>query len=112
MFYDRLLELCQENNKKITPVVRELGLSTGGISKWRNGATPDGKTLKKVAEYFQVSVDHLMGENDKKERLTEPVKDAREDEVHAIKKILDNLTREELKNVLSYAEFLNQKHRS
>lgn len=66
MFYDRLLELCQENGKKITPVVRELGLSTGGIARWRNGSVPDGDTLYKIAKYFDVSVDYLLGKSNVK----------------------------------------------
>ncbi len=88
MFYDRLLELCRENGKKITPVIRELGLSTGGIARWRNGSSPDGDTLYKVAEYFDVSVDYLLGretsELSKKEReLIKAYRNA-SNEVHEI----------------------------
>ena len=68
MFYDRLVELCKNENKKITPVIRELGLSTGGIARWRNGSIPDGNTLYKIADYFNVSVDYLLGKTDKKEK--------------------------------------------
>ena len=88
MFYGRLLELCRENGKKITPVIRELGLSTGGIARWRNGSSPDGDTLYKVAEYFDVSVDYLLGretsELSKKEReLIKAYRNA-SNEVHEI----------------------------
>lgn len=39
-----------------------MGLSNSLAIKWRKtGATPDGKTLAKIAEYFSISVDYLLG---------------------------------------------------
>ena len=64
MFYERLLALCQENNEKITPVIKKLGLSAGSIARWRNGTVPDGNTICKIAEYFNVSSDYLLEKTD------------------------------------------------
>ena len=64
MFYERLLALCQENNEKITPVIKKLGLSAGSIARWRNGTIPDGNTICKIAEYFNVSSDYLLEKTD------------------------------------------------
>ena len=44
---------------------KELGFSNGSISKWKN-STPNPERLKKLADYFNVSVEYLMtGENPK-----------------------------------------------
>lgn len=71
MFYDRLLALCQENNEKITPVIKKLGLSAGSIARWRNGTVPDGNTICKIAEYFNVSSDYLLEKTDIKKSPSE-----------------------------------------
>ncbi len=61
MFWDNLIKLC--NNRGISPngVCLELGLSNATATKWKNGAIPRNATLKKIADYFGVSVDYLLG---------------------------------------------------
>lgn len=61
MFWERLNQLCAEHNVKLTNVVKELGMSTGNQSKWKNGVVPKSDILKKFAGYFNVSVDYLLG---------------------------------------------------
>ncbi len=61
MFYDTLLRLCELNGKKITNVIAELELSAGNPSKWKAGNVPKADTLTKLADYFHVSVDYLLG---------------------------------------------------
>ena len=61
MFWERLNQLCAEHNVKLTNVVKELGMSTGNQSKWKNGVTPRSNVLQKFADYFNVSVDYLLG---------------------------------------------------
>jgi len=62
MFWDRFVALCAENNTKPTPVVQELGLSIGSVTRWKNGAVPGATTQKKIADYFGVTVGELLGE--------------------------------------------------
>ena len=38
-----------------------MGISSGSITKWRNGTIPQGSTLDKIASYFGVSTDYLLG---------------------------------------------------
>lgn len=64
MFYENLLKLCQEQGEEATPLLKKLDISTGGLANWRNGVTPGGKTLSKIADYFNVSVDYLLGRTD------------------------------------------------
>ncbi len=61
MFWERFYNLCIRNGKKPNPVGKEVGLSSGIISKWKNGGIPNGETLMKLARYFNVSTDYLLG---------------------------------------------------
>ncbi len=60
MFYNTLIDLCNERGKKITPLLLELKLGTGSISRWRKGVIPNGETLMILSGYFGVSVDFLL----------------------------------------------------
>lgn len=61
MFYKIFLQLCAENNKKPNNVTKDLGLSTATATDWKKGSVPRDVTLTKIAEYFGVSVDYLLG---------------------------------------------------
>lgn len=61
MFYDNFLELCREKGKSPAAVTREIGLNNSSSTAWKHGATPKGETLQKLANYFGVSVDYLLG---------------------------------------------------
>ncbi len=61
MFWKRFYNLCLRSGKRPNPIGKEIGLSSGIISKWKNGGIPNGETLMKLANYFDVSVDYLLG---------------------------------------------------
>ena len=104
VFYDRLLALCQENNEKITPVIKKLGLSAGSIARWRNGTVPDGNTICKIAEYFNVSSDYLLEKTDIKKSPSEVDEDKiLKDE---IAKIFSTLLPEQQEQAKSYLRYL------
>ena len=65
MFWERFYHLCEINNKKPTPVGKEMGVSSGIISTWKKeGYFPSGEMLIKVANYFDCSIDYLVGRSD------------------------------------------------
>lgn len=62
----RIKVLCAEHNTTLSSLEKALGFGNGTISKWDN-ATPSGDRLSKVADYFGISVDFLLGrEKDEK----------------------------------------------
>jgi transcriptional regulator with XRE-family HTH domain len=67
MFFDRYLELCSQ--KGITPsrAALENGISKTSVTRWKNGAVPNAVILEKLASYFNVSTDYLLG-NEQKEK--------------------------------------------
>jgi len=64
-FKDRLIQLRKENNMSREELANKLNLSYSAISKYETGIrTPDDDIKKKIAEYFNVSLDYLMGVSD------------------------------------------------
>lgn len=62
MFYDLYLELCKERNVSPTRAAIEIGISKATPTTWKKrGLTPQGETLNKIAAYFGVSTDYLLG---------------------------------------------------
>lgn len=67
MFWDIFVKLCAEKNVKPNPVARELGISSGAVTKWKKEhTTPNSVTLQKIATYFGVSTKYLLGEETQK----------------------------------------------
>ena len=67
MFYDQLIRICKERNVKPTPLIKSLGLSSGNLKRWQEGATVNSDILMKFADYFDVPVDYFFEEYDKKD---------------------------------------------
>lgn len=57
--FERIEELRNSKGISQGKLERELGFSNGSISKWKN-STPNPERLKKLADYFEVSVEYLM----------------------------------------------------
>lgn len=67
MFYDVFKKLCDERGITPTGASIEIGFSRGSVSYWKKrykdgfDAKPDSYTAEKIADYFNVSVDYLLG---------------------------------------------------
>ena len=70
MFYDNFVALCASANKTPAYVGRELGIDKSTISCWKARKTnPSDVNAKKIANYFGVTVEELMGEGIKKDPI-------------------------------------------
>lgn len=74
MFYDTFSDLCKRKGVSVTKATVEIGLSRTIGSAWKQrGLTPKGDTLQKIADYFGVTTDYLLGaEADEKEKAPTP----------------------------------------
>lgn len=61
MFWEKYISLCEENNISPNGAAKVIGVSNATCTKWKNGATPTGEVLLLVANYFDCSVDYLLG---------------------------------------------------
>lgn len=61
MFWDNFVLLCDRAGKSPNAVAAEIGFkSTGTVTGWKDGKIPYERNLKKIAEYFGVTVDYLL----------------------------------------------------
>ena len=68
-FADRLKECRKNINKTQRDVAADLGITDGGYQKYELGKrVPNMEMLNKLADYFDVSVDYLMGRSDNPQR--------------------------------------------
>lgn len=67
--YEIFEKLCQERGVNASGVCRDTGIQKNTISQWKTGKTNlKADKLKKLADYFGVSIDYLMtGEGSEKE---------------------------------------------
>ncbi len=60
MFYDEFVKLCKIKGVSRQKACIDCDVSRTAWNKWKNGATPNGATIQKIADYFGVSVDFLL----------------------------------------------------
>ena len=70
--YERINTLCEAKGVSGSRMCLDLGLSKSTMSDLKYGRTKgmSTATAAKIAAYFDVSVDYLLGEEDKKEKPT------------------------------------------
>jgi len=73
--YGRIKGLCESNNITIAELERALGFSNSTIRKWGNSISPSIDKIIKIAEYFNVSTDYILGATDIKEPINEIITD-------------------------------------
>ena len=63
MFYDNYVRQCARRGISPSSAAQEMGLSKQAVSHWKaRGNTPTNVTLKRIADYFEISVDELLAE--------------------------------------------------
>ena len=70
---DKIKELCKENGMSVSQLEQSLGFCNKAIYKW-DEQTPGIDRVKKVADYFGVTVDYLISDEkvyDEKQELLE-----------------------------------------
>lgn len=114
--YEKVMLLCQQNGITKTKLERDCGFSQNSINKWVSQSPSTDKILK-IADYFNVSVDYLLGKTD---NPTPPNADAPEtselvipekykDVAVAFHGGVDNLTQEDIDDIVRFIEFIKNK---
>lgn len=89
---ERIKELCKNKKISMNMLEQELGFGKGYISKLGQ-STPNAAKIKKIADYFDVTVDYLM--TGKEDATQEKAPELTGRDERDIEKILNN-TREQL----------------
>lgn len=61
--YDKIQALCRSRGINVTVMCRECGASRGALGDLKSGKknSLSAETLRKISEYFSVSIDYLLG---------------------------------------------------
>ena len=68
MFYDKFVQICKSRGISPSRAAIEAGLSKSTVTKWKTtpDAEPTGAALKKITEYFGITIAELLGEETEK----------------------------------------------
>ena len=93
---------CKNQGSSITKMEKDLKFANGTVGKWANGKRyPPKDKLLLVSDFLRISIEELMGE-EQKEKPSTPEGDGLDAAFNAV---LDQLTEQELADVLQYAKF-------
>ena len=64
MFFNRFKALCEERKISVYRACTDIGLNRSAVAKWKAGGKPNGSTAARLAEYFGVTTDYLLGQTE------------------------------------------------
>ena len=72
MFFNRFKQLCDGKNISVYRACTDIGLNRSAVAKWKAGGKPNGSTAAKLADYFGVTTDYLLGQSQEKAPAEKP----------------------------------------
>lgn len=63
-FYENFVDLCNSIHKSPTATVIAMGFNRSTLTQWKRGATPSDATVRRIADYFGISVSELLADKD------------------------------------------------
>lgn len=112
VFYDRFVQICSRRGITPSRAAIEAGLSKSTVSKWKStpDAEPTGTAIKKLSEYFGITIAELMGEETEKAPTNageRRVSDA--DLKFALWGDCEDVDDDDLADVMRYAAFVRER---
>lgn len=86
---ERIQELATSRSLTLAELERKLDISNGTIGKW-DVRKPNSEPLEKVANYFDVSTDYLLGRSEKK-RYYDLIDKEKQDIAIQAEKLIDGI---------------------
>lgn len=136
MFKENFIRLCNQRGESPTVVCKKIGITSSAFSKWTDESIPRKATLMRIADYFGVSVDYLLGNarldlqhfaspspvDEAMAKLTASIQQVT-DELDKQKKpvlglnpklssLIDSMSKDELDDLERYAEFILSKKKT
>lgn len=103
--YQIIQGLCKYKGITIAYLERELGLSNGQIKRWKDSA-PSVDNAGKVAEYFNVSIEYLIGKENNNDNYILP---SMTDDMFEVVGKMQDMTKEQQKQVRDIVNVLDRK---
>ena len=106
MFKTIFTKLCNEKGESPTSVCLKVGLSNSAYTAWDDNSVPRLATLLKIAEYFDVSTDYLLG----REQAVSPFEPAEQGKAASFERMFAPLTEREIQLMMAYRERTEVRH--
>lgn len=108
MFNERLRELRSKKNYSQAALAKELFVSQQTIGNWESGKRePNFETAQKIADFFNVSTDYLLGRTDS-HREKQDLDAELEGIEFALFGEVKDMTEAQKQDVLRFAQFVKQ----
>lgn len=109
-FWDRFEQLCNDNNTTPHTICKKLNYSNSIATYWKQGTIPKGDALLDIADYFNVSIDYLLGRSEQATIAPNNTYTLSKQEQEIINSFR-TLSTEYQAYIKSYMEFLIQKNK-
>lgn len=105
--YSIFEQLLKQNKKTAYQVGKATGIATSTLSDWKKGkSTPKADKLAKIADYFDVSTDYLLGKTDQPHINVPATLSDRDKEILEIMELFERLTPENKAKADDYLDLL------
>lgn len=95
--YEKIKNMCDKEGISIAHLERETGISNGQIKRWAK-SSPSVENLKKVANYFNVSLEFLADDT------TEPSDIEMSQDIRIMQRAAQNMSEEDRKKAIKVFE--------
>lgn len=99
-FWEKYYELCNQRGTSPNAVASKLGFSNATCTKWKNGSKPSSKSISKIANYFEISIDYLLNDESADPQLTSEPLDKTDQEILFLARKTKDLSEEDKKKFL------------
>lgn len=110
MFYDIFCELCEKRGLTPSGAAAQIGFNRASVTVWKNtGRAPKQDLLLKIAEYFGVTTDYLLGTEKEK---TPPTEDREELLRFALWDGDKGITQAQIDEIKRFAAFIKERDKN
>lgn len=111
--YKKFQICCLEYGVTEADVARSIGISRAAITGWKKGSQPSAASIKKLAHYFDASVDYFMEDNDEVTDDSSEIEEMREElranpDLRMLLSASRNLDAEDIRQLVALAERMNR----
>lgn len=113
MFYKTYCELCQKSGLTPSGAAAKIGFNRASVTMWKNtGKAPKQELLVKIADFFGVTTDYLLGKETEKAPAEPGKRSVSDDEImFALWGDTDDMDKDDLNDVMRYAAFVRERKR-
>lgn len=105
MLVERIKILADKRGENLKLVAQRLGFSENALYKW-NTQSPKTENLEKVADYFNVSIDYLLGrtEGEFHQDLIGKEEESNDPDIRTLQRAASKMTADERKKAIKILE--------